>query len=84
MLLRNLRKRAIAGEVLADVSAAGGEYFRGTHMGRGAAFGDLDNDGKMDVVVSHLNEPVVLLRNTAETPSDWLGVCCAAGPARRG
>jgi hypothetical protein len=37
------------------------------------AFGDLDNDGKIDAVVSQLNEPVVLLRGTAETAS-WLGV----------
>jgi hypothetical protein len=43
-------------------------------MGRGVAFGDLDNDGKIDAVVSHTNEPVALLRNTAETRSSWLGV----------
>ena len=83
VLLRNLRKPGDPpGEVrFADVSAAAGDYFRGTHMGRGAAFGDLDNDGKIDVVVSHLNEPVVLLRNTAETQSDWLGVAlCGKAP----
>ena len=56
------------------MSASGGPYFRTPHLGRGAAFGDLDNDGKIDVVVSHLNEPVVLLRNTAETQTRWLGV----------
>jgi len=38
------------------------------------AFGDLDNDGRIDLVVSHLNEPVALLRNTTETRTEWLGV----------
>ncbi len=36
--------------------------------------GDYDNDGKPDVVVSHLNEPVVVLQNIA--PADgrhWVG-----------
>src|SRR5262249_42010264 len=58
----------------ADVSAAGGDYFRSPHLGRGVAFGDLDNDGRIDMVVSHLNEPVVLLRNCAEPKTHWLGV----------
>src|SRR2546430_5223140 len=34
---------------------------------RGVAFGDLDNDGRTALVVSHLNGPVVLLRNEART-----------------
>jgi enediyne biosynthesis protein E4 len=58
----------------ADVSAAGGDYFRSPHLGRGVAFGDLDNDGRIDLVVSHLNEPVALLRNTAEPARGWVGV----------
>ncbi len=53
----------------------GGEYFRTPHNARGAAFGDLDNDGKVDVVVSHLNEPVTILRNVAQTDGrHWVGV----------
>jgi RNA polymerase sigma factor (sigma-70 family) len=58
-----------------DISDRGGPYFRGVHRGRGAALGDLDNDGRIDLVISHLNEPVVLLRNEARTaPNHWLGV----------
>lgn len=53
----------------------GGKYFMESHNARGAAFGDLDNDGKVDVVVSHLNEPVTVLRNVAPTEGKhWVGV----------
>lgn len=53
----------------------GGTYFTAPHNARGAGFGDLDNDGKVDVVVSHLNEPVSVLRNIAATEGrHWLGV----------
>jgi hypothetical protein len=53
----------------------GGSYFQAQHVGRGAVLGDLDNDGKIDLVVSHMNEPVAVLRNVADTGNNhWLGV----------
>jgi RNA polymerase sigma factor (sigma-70 family) len=58
-----------------DITAQGGPYFEKDHRGRGVAFGDLDNDGRIDLVISHLNEPAVLLRNEAKPgASHWLGV----------
>jgi hypothetical protein len=57
-----------------DVSRRGGPYFRAEHCGRGLAAGDLDNDGRADLVVSHLNEPVALLRGLAPEGRPWLGV----------
>jgi hypothetical protein len=55
-------------------TARGGSYFDGLHLGRGVALGDLDNDGYVDLVISHLNEPVVLLRNEAHSDHHWLGI----------
>jgi len=52
-----------AGERFVDVSEQGGPYFSVDHVGRGAAVGDLDNDGGLDLVISHQNDPVVVLRN---------------------
>jgi tetratricopeptide (TPR) repeat protein len=41
---------------------------------RGAAFGDLNLDGRIDVVVTRLNESPVILTNTTETRNHWLRV----------
>ena len=46
-----------------DVSASGGDGLVTPHSSRGAAFGDIDNDGDMDVLVMNMNEPPSLLRN---------------------
>ena len=46
-----------------DISTSGGTYFRSSHSGRGAAVGDLDNDGALDLIVMHQNAPVSVLRN---------------------
>jgi enediyne biosynthesis protein E4 len=76
VLLRNEQGRFKA-------SRQGGSYFAQPHNARGAAFGDLDNDGKIDVVVSHLNEPVVVLRNVAPTDGrHWLGIDLAGAKNR--
>jgi hypothetical protein len=51
-----------------------GPYGRADHNGRGVAFVDLDNDGRVDVVLHHMNEPAVLLHNLADRTRHWLGV----------
>jgi hypothetical protein len=57
------------------VTAQGGSYFQRDHEARGVAFGDLDNDGRTDAVISQLNEPVAVLRNESDAGGNhWLGI----------
>ena len=49
-------------------------YFATPHIGRGMAIGDLDGDGDSDLVISHIDEPVVLLKNNTPTGSSWFQV----------
>jgi tetratricopeptide (TPR) repeat protein len=48
-------------------------YFAQPVVGRGVAAGDLDNDGRVDLVVVHRDAPAVLLRNVAPG-GHWLGL----------
>jgi hypothetical protein len=69
VLLRNDQAR------FKDLSRRGGSYFSQPHNARGVAFADLDNDGRVDCVVSHLNEPVVVLKNVASVErKHWIGL----------
>ena len=51
-----------------------------TLVGRGAAFGDLFNDGKTDVVINPLDGPPVLLRNVSPDRHHWVGLKLTGGP----
>ena len=57
-----------------EVSAAAGPAFAHADVSRGAAFGDIDNDGDVDVVVTANNGPVRLLVNQAARKNHWLQV----------
>ena len=46
---------------------------------RGAAFGDLFNDGKIDVVINQLNNTPVLLRNVSAAHNHWVGLKLVGG-----
>jgi hypothetical protein len=78
VLLRNTGE-----ERFQDISQRGGSYFEGKHIARGLAVGDLDNDGRQDVVISHINQPVTILRNMADTAENhWLGLSLTGGGGR--
>ena len=46
-----------------DMSAGAGDVMKLSEVGRGTAFGDVDNDGDIDILVSNNNGPARLLRN---------------------
>jgi hypothetical protein len=84
LLLRNARRPGDKPHEVRfeNVSDRAGPYFKETHLGRGVALGDLDNDGRTDVVLNQMNEPAVVLRNRHETGHHWLGVALTGRPNR--
>jgi len=57
-----------------DVSAEMGPGISERFSSRGAAFGDYDNDGDMDVLVLNMNEPPSLLRNDGGNKNNWIKI----------
>jgi enediyne biosynthesis protein E4 len=55
-----------------DVSSSAGPSFQIPGAHRGAAFGDIFNTGRIDAVVSSLNEPLKLFRNIGSVGQHWL------------
>jgi hypothetical protein len=51
-----------------------GDVFQREWAGRGAAFGDLDNDGDVDIVLSNVGQPAVVLRNEGGNRNHWLQI----------
>jgi hypothetical protein len=57
-----------------EVSDQAGEAFRLLEVSRGAAFGDIDNDGDTDVLVSNNNGPARLFINQIGNRNHWMGL----------
>ena len=66
-----------------DVSDAAGAALALSEASRGAAFGDIDNDGDGDVVVGNNNGPAHLLRNEVGAHRTWLRVRLVGVAANR-
>jgi hypothetical protein len=68
-----------------DIGSDVSSYFDDLRSGRGAAVWDYDNDGDLDIIVSHidLRGTPVLLKNEGGNKNNWLGVTLVGnnGPA---
>jgi hypothetical protein len=66
LLVRN------TGQSFVDVSADSGSVFHEPWVGRGMAIGDIDNDGRLDAVVTTNDGRVHVLHNETPTQNHWL------------
>ena len=62
-----------------EVTGRAGATFAVSEVGRGAAFGDVDNDGDVDVLVGNDSGRVRLLVNQVQSSHHWLGLRLAGG-----
>ncbi len=68
LLLRNMGK----GKGFEDITASAGPVFNAPEVSRAAAFGDVNNDGGVDILVTNNNGPARLLLNTVPDRGHWL------------
>jgi len=77
---RPLLYRNVQGKKFELVPAVEGTGLAEVFPGRGAAFGDLFNDGKIDVVVNVIDHHPVLLRNVSHDGHHWVELKLVGGP----
>jgi hypothetical protein len=76
LLMRN------TGKGFVNISATAGGAFSVPVAGRGAAFGDLNNDGQIDAIVNVLNDDPLVLTNGG-TKNSWIGVVLSGARSNR-
>ncbi|MDQ2747399.1 MAG: CRTAC1 family protein [Acidobacteriota bacterium] len=57
-----------------DASGQAGAALTASRVSRGAAFGDLDNDGQVDVVVGELDGSPMILHNEGDKTNHWISL----------
>jgi len=77
---RPLLFHSLKGEKFEYVAPVKGSGLAVVTPGRGAAFGDLFNDGKIDVVINPIDGPPVLLRNVNADHHHWVELRLTGGP----
>jgi hypothetical protein len=78
LLYQNLRNGRFK-----DVSAEAGPGVQSSAVSRGCAFGDLDNDGDIDIVVNNLDDAPSVLRNEGGNRNNWLMIKCRGTRSNR-
>jgi hypothetical protein len=81
--MRNQLFHNLAGRRFDETSASAGPAFERAEISRGAAFGDIDNDGDVDILVSNNGGPVRLLLNQIGARNHWLTVRVEQGGGNR-
>ena len=76
---RPLLYRNLKGQKFVEVAPVEGSGLGETFSGRGAAFGDLFNDGKIDVVINAIDHHPVLLRNVSSDEHHWVEIKLVGG-----
>jgi hypothetical protein len=72
--------RNLDGTKFQEVPAATGSGLAAVVPARGAAFGDVFNDGHIDVVLNNMDAPPTLLRNVVKNANHWLTLKLVGGP----
>ncbi len=73
----------LGGGSFEDVAPGGGPALSRPEVGRGAAYGDLDGDGDLDVVMTASGGPARVLRNDASVARQWLRVRLVGASSNR-
>jgi len=73
----------LAGQQFRNVIRESGEYGRSVHMARGVTPADLNQDGSMDLVVAHMNEPIAILKNTSRPQKHWVSLALVGRRSNR-
>ena len=79
----NVVFRNLGGGKFEELLEEAGRGIAEAHSSRGAAFGDFDNDGDVDILVVNMNEPPSLLRNDVSGADHWLKVLLVGTASNR-
>jgi hypothetical protein len=78
LLYRNLKNGKFE-----EITSSAGAAIQTARVARGCAFGDLDNDGRVDIVINNLDGPPTVLRNTSVPDNHWLTIKCVGTKSNR-